>query len=392
MMSAQPPFASQHRRQAVTRREFLQSALVGSVVARVQRSVPDGRLTGTLSLGGRGATDPPLDTLLGMGLDARRFYDLSALSQATLVTPADRFFVRTRRPDRLKAVDPWTIQIGGLVQKPVGVRMAELARDVEPMGEVLIECAGNNNPNNFGLMSAARWDGISMRRVLERVSPLPRATRVLVSGFDDHSQPARSSVPGAAWIFTFDDLDAAGAFLATGMNGATLTPDHGAPVRLIVPRWYGCACIKWVTEIILVDEDAPATTQMQEFAARTFQNGRPEKARDYKPATQDVAATAVRVEKWIVRGRPLYRVVGIVWGGTRPTNRLQIRFRPGEPWTAVESCPLPASTRTWSLWSHTWRPASPGAYQIALRVNEPGIRTNRLDLYFYVREVRIDEV
>ena len=58
----------------------------------------------------------------------------------------------------------------------------------------------------------------------------------------------------------------------------------------------------------------------------------------------------------------------------------------------VDDCPLPASTLTWSLWSHTWHPTVPGRYQIVLRVDDPTIRTRRLDLFFYVREVMIDEV
>ena len=87
-----------------------------------------------------------------------------------------------------------------------------------------------------------------------------------------------------------------------------------------------------------------------------------------------------------------YRIIGIIWGGSKPTNALSIRFRSGQPWTPVDDCPLPASTLTWSLWSHTWRPEAPGRYQIVLRVDDPAIRTRRLDIFFYVREVDIDEV
>jgi hypothetical protein len=53
---------------------------------------------------------------------------------------------------------------------------------------------------------------------------------------------------------------------------------------------------------------------------------------------------------------------------------------------------MPASTLTWSLWSHVWRPAAPGRYQIVLRVDDPKIRTRRLDIFFYVREIQIDEI
>ena len=100
----------------------------------------------------------------------------------------------------------------------------------------------------------------------------------------------------------------------------------------------------------------------------------------------------VRVEKWTESGRPFYRIVGIIWGGSKPTNALSIRFRSSGAWTRVDDCPLPASTLTWSLWSHTWRPTEPGRYQIVLRVDDPTIRTRRLDLFFYVREVQVEDV
>jgi hypothetical protein len=70
---------------------------------------------------------------------------------------------------------------------------------------------------------------------------------------------------------------------------------------------------------------------------------------------------------------------------------LSIRFKSGGAWTTVENCPLPQSTLTWSLWTHTWRPEAPGRYEIVLRVDDQSIRTRRLDLFFYVREIQIDE-
>ena len=101
------------------------------------------------------------------------------------------------------------------------------------------------------------------------------------------------------------------------MNGQALTPDHGAPVRLAVPGWYGCAWIKWVDEIRWVAGDEPATSQMQEFAGRTHQNGVPVLARDYEAPAIDTAAMPIRVEQRRVDGRLEYRVVGIVLGRNR---------------------------------------------------------------------------
>jgi hypothetical protein len=101
----------------------------------------------------------------------------------------------------------------------------------------------------------------------------------------------------------------------------------------------------------------------------------------------------VRVERWVGDGgRHAYRVVGIIWGGTRPTNALMIRFKHSGNWVRVSDCALPTSTTTWSMWSHWWTPDAPGRYDIVLKVDDPSIRTRRLDLFFYVRSVDIDNV
>ena len=373
----------------LTRRSFLRAALVAPA-ALVQSGA---RFIANVPLGTPGGGRvPPFGRLLGAGLDARLFTDLSALSSdkpETRITATDRFFVRTAAPAALRP-DGWMMRIGGLVASSLDVDAKTLDALTVRGGRYLLECSGNVDQSNYGLMSTADWDGVPLGRILDRVRPSTASHRVLVSGLDDAASAAASSVPGASWIFPRGDLDR--ALLATRMNGAALPRDHGAPVRLIVPGWYGCACIKWVNQIDLVANDAAATAQMREFAARTHQDGIPPLARDFLPAVIDTAAMPVRVEKWVADGRLFYRIAGIIWGGAKPTNALSIRFKSGAPWVKVDDCPLPESTLTWSLWSHTWRPPSRGRYQIVLRVDDASIRTRRLDLFFYVREIDIDEI
>lgn len=385
---------------AHSRREFLRTSIGGALAglaapfATAQGGDPfaGGVMVGTRPLFGRAAPDNPIGTLFGRGLDARLLTDLSTLTADTLITPNDRFYVRTSSPDRLDRSRPWRLMLGGLVRRLVALTLDQLSAAVVPTGTHLLECAGNNNPRHFGLISAARWSGVPIVHVLDRLQPAVRRGRILVSGFDSHSTPSRTSTPGASWIFSAEDLVGAGAFLATAMNGEPLSSDHGFPLRLMVPRWYGCACIKWVTGINVVADAAPATSQMKEFAARTFQNGQPSLARDYAPVVMEHAATPVRVEQWVVNGRVLYRVVGILWGGERPTDALAIRFKSGEPYVRVHACPKPESTTTWTLWWHAWRPSSSGRYEIALKIDDPKIRSTRLDLYYYVRSVDIEDV
>jgi sulfane dehydrogenase subunit SoxC len=367
------------------RRQFLASASFLPALARLQSLPAAGRLIGTIPFIHSG--NAPLDRRLGSGLDARLFTDLSTLTADRLVTAADRFFMRTAAPSALPPASSWSLSVGGLVREPLTLSLDALAGMSQPVGRLLLECAGNGETAGFGLMGAADWEGAPLLAVLERVQPSASSHRILVSGVDDETTESRTSLPGASWIFSRDDLQH--AVLALRMNGAALPLDHGAPIRLVVPNWYGCACIKWVDRVDLVPDDAPATSQMWEYAARTHQIGPPRLARDYTPAIVDTAAVPVRIEQWTTDGKTAYRVVGVLWGGARPTNALAIRFRATEPWVPVDDCPMPASALTWSMWSHTWRPEAPGRYQIVLRVTDPSIRTRRLDLFFYVREVEI---
>jgi DMSO/TMAO reductase YedYZ molybdopterin-dependent catalytic subunit len=241
-------------------------------------------------------------------------------------------------------------------------------------------------------MSVAEWAGVPLVDVVAQLKPDAAATAVLVGGVDHDGQVSQQSIVGASWVFPLASLDALGAFLAVRMNGEPLPPDHGKPVRLVVPGWYGCAWIKWVNEIRLVGPEEAATTQMLEFARRTHQSAPHPLARDFTPADIQAAATPVRVEKRRGRNGIEYRIVGIVWGGTKPVDRLAIRFRADEDFVPFSICPAPRTHAMWSLWDYSFKPTTPGTYDIALRVADPSVPQRRLDTGYYMRQVSIDEV
>ena len=384
-----------------SRRDFLRRCLgLGAVfglgsLAEIRAALaagpePEGVLLGELPF--QAEPEIAAHTKRWAGLDARRATDLSRVAPDRLVTPTGEFYVRTERPDGWPAARPWRIRVGGLAGRPLELSPADLEPLAAPMGTHLMECAGNDRRFRFGLMSAAEWTGVPIARLLARAAPRPRATSVEVAGFDEHSATSQSSTAGCSWIFTREQLESAGAFLATGMNGRPLTPDHGHPARLVVPGWYGCCDVKWVERIELMAGDRPATSQMREFALRTHQGGVPERAADYRPAIVPRAALPIRVEKWRAGGEIRYRVVGIDWGGDRATGSLRIRFRPTEPYLPVATQPSPAGATTWALWFHTWSPSVPGRYLIQLEVDDPSAPTPRLDAGHYARGVEVDEV
>lgn len=350
---------------------------------------PAARFVGLVPFRGEGS--PPLGRPFGSGLAGRRVLDLERLEASVPITPNDAFFIRTRRPRRLDPYGPWAISLERVRRPSATLPLEALRAASRAAGVHVLECAGNGPRRRFGLISAAHWSGVPMAEVLERFGPASRDARVLVAGFDEHTDLDAGSIPGASWIFAPDELVAGGAFLATAMNGEPLPPDHGHPVRLIVPGWYGCACIKWVNRIAWVSGDAAPTGQMREYAGRTHQEGLPARAADYRAALVDVAALPVRVEHWRVAGRPLYRVRGIAWGGAQAPAGLEIRFARGEAYRPVADY-TPYDAGGWSVWSTSWRPGRPGHHRIRLRVPDARVRTRRLDAGYYARAVIVTDV
>ncbi len=328
----------------------------------------------------------------GRGLQGRRLLDLSSVGDPELETPADRYFIRTRTPEYLPAPESWRLSVRTLTGAPLDLPKRELEPMAKPQGPHLCECAENGAEARFGLMSAAEWRGVPLLDLLDRHGMPEGDWLLLVEGFDRFTGTAVEPNAGASWIFTPRDLAATGAFLATEMNDAPLAPDHGAPLRLVVPGWYGCTWIKWVHSVVVVPGDTLCSTHMREWARPTRQPRRPRLARDYRPPVIDPVALPVRFERWRWRGYFYYRINGIVWGGSEPAESITIRLDPATLFEPVDWFPPPGSATQWSLWSHDWCPSVPGVYTIELAVGGSRLRTRRLAAGDYTRAVRVDEV
>lgn len=386
----------------MTRRTFVRRSLGAGAALWVGcdlRQVPDakslasdGELLEVLAMGTL-QDMPPLAVgkLLNQGLEARRYLDLEALTPAKLVTPVDEFFVRTGTPLNLPDVDTWSIKVDGLVKRTVELRLADLLEHEQSFGTHLMECSGNHPQTYYRLISAGRWHGVALSHVLGRADIDPRATRVLIVGHDDHPRSIGISVPGASWVFTLRQLTDAGAFLATRLNDQPLRPELGAPVRLFVPGWFGCCNIKWVKQVKLVDDDQPTTAHMIEYANRTGQTAEHPAARDYTPALMDLAAVPIRVERRSRGGKTFFRVVGIMWGGDKPTESLTIRCGVNASYEPVKFITPPSPT-SWRMWTYDWRPNWPGTYMLMLQFTDTTLPTRRMDHGFGNRTIAIKTV
>src|SRR2546428_11561385 len=179
---------------------------------------------------------------------------LAALEES--LTPESQFFVRShfRRPDL--APRKHFLEVVGAVEQPLRLNMADLeAMGPRPLA-VTVEGAGSGRPGLqplpagepwvLGGVSTARWTGVPLRAVLEAARLRPRVVEVLAIGADRGRPPDVAEEISFARSLPLAKARDPDTLLALQMNGRPILPEHGAPIRLIVPGWYGMASVKLV--------------------------------------------------------------------------------------------------------------------------------------------------
>lgn len=171
------------------------------------------------------------------------------------VTPPESVYVRSNFETPAARAD-WTVTVRGAVERAMTLSLGDLAQLAQHTVLVTMECAGNwrlgmtpvpeGEPWKYGAVSTTRWSGVPLRDLLTRAGVLGDAMEVLAIGSD---AGPRSDAEGIVRFERSLPLEVAlhpDTLVATHMDGAPLAAEHGAPVRLIVPGWYGMASVKWL--------------------------------------------------------------------------------------------------------------------------------------------------
>lgn len=297
------------------------------------------------------------------------------------VTPAGLHYLLTHF-DVPFVADPeaWTLAIGGLVRTPLTLGLAELRTAPQRTLRVTLECAGNGRslasprwpsmPWGNGAVGTAEWTGTPLKPLLQRAELLPAARDIVFTGADrgfdgvEHDY-ARRLTPA----FALDGPQADDILLVTAMNGQPLLPQHGAPLRLIVPGWYGMASVKWLNRIHVIDHDFQGQQQVGTYL--------------YKQNKDDVGTpvTALRVKSlmvppglpdWYTRKRavPAGEVVvhGRAWSGDGVAIH-KVEFACDGVWQTALLDPPAASAYAWRGWQCRWI-AEPGEHELRCRATD----------------------
>lgn len=289
------------------------------------------------------------------------------------VTPNTFFFVRNHFP--APEIDPsaWRLQVHGRVREPHAWTWQELNRLPERTVFATMECAGNGRsflrpaePGvqwGAGAVGHAEWTGVPLALVLEQARLLPDAVEVLCEGGDigtepDHPEPMlfQRGLPLAKAM----DPD---TLLAFRMNGEPLSRTHGAPVRLIVPGWYGVCSVKWLERLEVLAAPFEGYFQTKKY---TIRQAAPEGERV-------VSLTRMAVKSEILRPRPdsdlrpgTNRITGIAWAGEEAVARVEVSVDGGRTWEAA-GLVGPQARYSWTLWEYLWHVEQPGEYELLCR-------------------------
>jgi DMSO/TMAO reductase YedYZ molybdopterin-dependent catalytic subunit/rhodanese-related sulfurtransferase/glyoxylase-like metal-dependent hydrolase (beta-lactamase superfamily II) len=273
-----------------------------------------------------------------------------------VVMPNAHFYVRNHFEAPTLEVSAWRLEVTGLVERPIALSLRDLSRLPSETRVVTLECAGNGratvNPPvdgeqwRWGAVSTAEWTGVPLVEVLDRVGILPAATNAVFRGADSGSVAGRAGTINFERSLALDTARESQALLAYAMNGEPLPLQHGYPVRLVVPSWYGVASVKWLTGIDIVDGPFEGYFQATKYWYETDAGDRePVTLQQVRAVITDpVDGERVPVGEITVRG--------VAWSGAAPIARVEVSINDG-PWLDAR---LIGDRRrhSWQWWeSHT---------------------------------------
>src|SRR5258708_6574155 len=176
-------------------------------------------------------------------------------------TPKDQFFTTQHYGHPDVDLATFRLKVTGLANKTLSLSLDDLKkmRTVDMVAG--FECSGNSPRSIEGLASNAKWTGLPLKSILDQAGMKPEVREVVFFGADHGSEEVEFRTNKYTVEQNFgrsiprERLAGLEPFVAWSLNGEPLTKHQGAPLRLIVPGWYGVANVKWLSQIHLQDEE-----------------------------------------------------------------------------------------------------------------------------------------
>jgi DMSO/TMAO reductase YedYZ molybdopterin-dependent catalytic subunit len=279
------------------------------------------------------------------------------------------------------AVDPdtWVLEVGGRVERPLRLTLAELRSRPRERIAVTLECAGNgralmepralSQPWLHEAVGTAEWGGTSLWPILAEAGIDTAADEVVFTGEDRGVE--RGIEQAYARSLTLDDARQPEVLLVDEMNGQPLPPQHGAPLRLVVPGWYGMASVKWLSGIEVIGGSFDGFQQRQQYRLRQDPGEPGEPLERMLPRALMVppGIPDFFTRERVVRRGP-HTIIGRAWSGRGPIERVEVSADGGGTWADAIVDPPTLGPWAWRSWSFEWIAAEPGEVVLACRATD----------------------
>jgi DMSO/TMAO reductase YedYZ molybdopterin-dependent catalytic subunit len=288
--------------------------------------------------------------------------------------------------------ETWRLDVDGRVGRELSLDLDALR--ALPPHEVVstMECAGNgrarleprpaSQPWLLEAVGTGRWRGVRLRDVLERAGVESDAVEVLFTGLDRGIENEEEQLFQRS--LTLADADQPDVLLAYELNGVPLPPQHGFPLRLLVPGWYGMTNVKWLTRITLLAEPFAGYQQARGYRLRQTEeeSGEP-LSRIYPRALMVPPGIPDFMSRERTARAGTVTIEGRAWSGLAPVTAVEVSTDDGASWHEARLDPPELGRWAWQRWTYEWDAAQPGRHVLACRARDeagneqsPGPRWN----------------
>lgn len=294
------------------------------------------------------------------------------------ITPVSRFYVRTHYPIPTITKSAWRMRVEGEVNTACEFSYEELIALPSRTVPVTLECAGNNRNLleqkvkgvqwGLGAVGTAEWTGVHLASVLDRAGVKPGGMEVILEGADEGPLEDSKAPPGNVRFARSIPIEKArdDVLLVHRMNGAELPPEHGFPVRAIVPGWYAVASVKWLQRIIVIDRPFQGYYQTIDYAfwKRDGENAELVPLRNLQVKAEIARPTNGET----VPANSPVRIHGAAWTGEGEIAKVEVKAG-GDDWKPAAL--IKSAPDAWCLWEYLWQtPSTPGKQVIMARATD----------------------
>ena len=286
----------------------------------------------------------------------------------------------------IPAIDPETyrLEIAGAVARPISLSLDALRERTRAAEPITFECAGNgralleprplSQPWLTEAVGTAEWGGTPLAPLLDEAGVSDDAVEVLFTGED---RGIEGGVP-QAYERSLPVAEAEQGLLAYEMNGEPLLPQHGFPLRLVVPGWYGMQNVKWLVRITVLEE--PFTGYQNAVGYRMYEaDGTPG-----EPVTRMLPRSLLvppGIPDFLTRERTVdagrMTITGRAWSGFGEITRVEFSGDGAATWTDAQ-LDAPVDRHAWRGWHAAWY-ATPGRHELAARATDAAGNTQPLE-------------